>query len=108
MALSDSPFKRQFVQGLALQFARGLLWAWFGRLVAKGYLTSGQADYLIVGVVSFIVAVVVTVCSAVLRYVRSIALRNSPPDTDPKDINQLGWRILGQILSHYSSDILKG
>lgn len=108
MALSDSPFKGEFLKGLSLQLLRALLCGWLGSLTAKGYFTSGQAEYILIGLASFLVTVGVIFCTAVLRYVRALALRNSSPDTDPKDIRQLGWRILGQILSNNSSTILKG
>lgn len=77
---------------------RGALWAWLGRLVAKGYFTSGQAEYLLIGLVSALVVIGTTIVTCITRYARSKALRHLPEDATPENVSQLTWQIIWKLL----------
>lgn len=95
----QNQIRRELVKSIALQIARALLWVQVGRLVAKGYLTSGQAEYILIGIVSLAVAVSNVVITSVLRYARAQALRHLPADSTPQDVRQLTWEIVGKLLN---------
>ncbi len=92
------PFKGEFLRSILYSVLRGLLWGWLGRLVAKGYFTSDQAEYLLVGLVSILIVVVTTLYTSLLRYARAAALRRLPADATPKTVNQMTWQIVWKLL----------
>lgn len=90
---------REILLSILFQVLRGLLFGWTARLIAKGYLTSGQAEYILIGVVSILATAIMVVCTSVYRFARSEALKHSSANATPENVKQLMWQILWQLLN---------
>lgn len=92
-------FKREFIKSILLQILRGFLFAWCGRLLAKGYFTSGQLEYVAIGIASVLLTAGSVVVTSVLRFARAEALKRSTTDDTAHDVRQLMWQIVGKLLN---------
>lgn len=99
-------FRREFVKGIALQFVRYAFASTATALITKGLLTSGQWELLATGVATAIVTVVWVLCAAIVRHVRMRAARALPESASTSDVRQMGWQILGQLISNSNAPII--
>lgn len=98
MSDETPPLKSELLKSILYQVLRGLLWGWAARGIAKGYFTSGQAEYLLIGMVSVVMVAFSTVATSFVRYARALALRRLPEDATPETVSQLTWQILWRLM----------
>jgi hypothetical protein len=75
------------------------MFGWCGRMIAKGYLTSGQAEYILIFAISVLITAGQIVVTSVMRFARAEALRHSLPNAEPETVRALMWSIAGKLLN---------